>query len=750
MSFPSKLLTCAALLLGLLHPPAARAAPPGAAPDAVIATRLLPTESIPLDGTLAHPAWQRAPAWDRFVEKDPVNGAAPAQATTVRVLFDERALYFGITAHDTAPERIRDTVVRYDGVNRTQDFVVVYVDAIGRRTSAQFFRVNAAGSLADGLHTASDDSEDFAPDFDWDAATARLPDGRGWTAVLRLPFASLRFAPGVQDWRFMVARRLPRDQFHLMASVPIPRDAPSFIDTLQPLAGVELPQRHGFLTLRPSVTLRAAKDDAGRRSEGSDASLDLKWRPHASLLVDATLNPDFSQVELDVPQLAGNSRFALFYPEKRPFFFESADLLRAPIENALYTRSFTEPRFGLRGTWRGTHVAGTAFAIDDRGGGFVLVPGPYGTDFASQPASRAVVARVRHDDGRLAIGGLAVHRRYADHRGDNTVIGPDVGVQLAPQWRLRAQWLHSRTTALPGAGDSLERKPAVDGDRVFVRAMRNTGHGETTLTLDDIGTGFRHDSGFVNQAGTRKLGLFQSTGWSGLGPFNEFFVNVDAYDVRDRVTGEVVQQVVRPGLWGTAARNLEWWFEVFARSALRTASGAPLLRERYVNTGLVMTPASWFPLVDGYFEVGELADTSAGVVRPGARVSVLAKLRPLAPLELEPSWRQGVLRDGGSSAYREQALQLLAVWHFDARHHLRAIVQRQALDRRAEGIVAAQTARETTQSLTYAFRRSSGTRLFVGATQRRSREAAGEPQRRATEAFVKLQFDAEEFGLLPR
>ena len=96
--------------------------------------------------------------------------------------------------HDTAPERIREPLVRADQVNRTQDFVVVYVDPIGSRQAAQFFRVNAAGSTADGLHTAADDSEDFAPDFDWDAATQRTP--AGWTAVLRLPFASLRFAEG--------------------------------------------------------------------------------------------------------------------------------------------------------------------------------------------------------------------------------------------------------------------------------------------------------------------------------------------------------------------------------------------------------------------------------------------------------------------------------------------------------------------------------------------------------------------------
>lgn len=410
-------------------------APAVRAVHAIQAARLQPGEVVRIDGTLAHPAWQRAPVHDQFVEKFPDTGAAPTHATRVQVLFDDQALYVGITALDPRPAEIRELVVRHDGVNRTQDFVAVYIDAIGTRSSAQFFRVNAAGSTADGLQTAADDSEDFSPDYDWDAAAARHPEG--WTAVMRLPFASLRFAEGQQDWRILVARRLPREQFHLFTSVLVPRDAPSVIATMQPLAGVTLPESHSFLTLRPGLTLRHTREDGAGRTR-TEASLDLKWRPRAELVVDGTLNPDFSQVALDVPQLAGNSRFALFLAEKRPFFFESADLLRTPTD-ALYSRSFTQPRFGLRGTWRGPEWAGTAFAIQDKGQGLVLLPGPYGTGAAEQPASDSVALRARSDTGALAYGGIAVARRYEQGRGANDVLGPDFSWQVSDAWRLRGQ-----------------------------------------------------------------------------------------------------------------------------------------------------------------------------------------------------------------------------------------------------------------------------------------------------------------------
>ncbi len=714
------------------------------------AVRLLPGESIKLDGSLSHPAWQRAPAFKNFVEKAPDTGAVPAQQTQVQVLFDEHALYVGISALDNKPELIRDLVVRSDGVNRTQDFVVVYIDAIGTRSSAQFFRVNAAGSMADGLHTAADDSEDFSPDYDWYGAAAR--SAQGWTAVMRLPFASLRFAPGQQDWRIMVGRRLPRDQFHLFTSVLIPRDAPSFIAALQPLAGVQLPQSHNFLSLRPGLTLRSTRE-AGSDKTKAEASLDVKWRPRAELVVDGTLNPDFSQVALDVPQLAGNSRFAIYLAEKRPFFFESADLLRTPTD-ALYTRAFTQPRAGLRATWRGPQWAGTAFTIRDRGKGLVLLPAPYGTGYAEQPASDILALRARSDTGELAWGGIVAARRYEQGRGDNTVLGPDVSWQFSEQWRMRGQWLHARSTAQPDANSELQRGPASDGDRLRVRVMRQAADGETSFGIDDISSGFRHDSGFVNQAGVRKLEAFHSLGWHGLGFLNDFYVNVDAWQLHDRASGALVQQVLRPGLWMAGPRNLEAWVNFFGLSRSRTSATAPLQVERYVNVGLVMSPATWFPLLESSADMGHLLDTAAGEplagvpkgeIRRGGRFNLSGKLRLLPALELEPRVNVAWLERDGQRTYRETAQQWLAVWHFSAQHNLRAIVQRSVLDRRAEPFVTAAGSLSRTESLTYAWRLSAGTRLFVGATRTRQGRVAPSG---SNEAFVKLELDADDLRAL--
>jgi len=722
-------------------------------PLAMHAVRLRPDEHIVLDGTLGNPAWQRAPVYDSFVENEPHRGAKPRYATRVQILFDEEALYVGVTSLDDHPEEIRAPLVRQDKVIRTQDFVVVYVDAIGKRQSAQFFRVNASGSTGDGMHTAADDDEDFSPDFDFDAASARTPSG--YTSVLRIPFASLRFSSDSHArWRIMVARRMPRDQAYMWTSVPVPTDAPAFISAMQPLEGIELPQQRNFLTVRPSITARHTSDSepgqARHTADGVQGSLDVKWRASPELVIDGTLKPDFSQVALDVPQLSGNTAFALYLPEKRPFFFESSDLLHSPTE-AMYTRSFTAPRWGVRSTWRSASLAGTAFVIDDKGGGETLLPFGYGTNTALQPGSRSLSARVHadlDDTAKFELGGVLAARRYEGDRGDNTVAGPDVNWQLNDAWRVKGQWLRSQTTAQPftdpGTGDvSLVKGRSTVGDSVFLKVQRYTDRTQLEISDLDISPQFRHDTGFVNQAGVRDIEVHPSMVFRDLAPFNEMWLNLRGSLVRDRINGDVIQESLAPDVWVSLPHNTQAWISWHGLSKLRATSGGRLLAEHYWKGEYSSTLAQSIPLVDAIVALGKMADVTAGVVRPGGQVNLMLSARPFAAIEIEPSIWAAWLKNGSVLAYRETASQLLGVWHIDARQNLRLIVQRSTVDRKSEAGVAADRASGLTTSLTYALRKSMGTVLYVGAT--RSHSGVGAQNiARGTEAFVKLQVDVDE------
>src|SRR5262249_15580928 len=138
--------------------------------------------------------------------------------------------------------------------------------------------------------------------------------------------------------------------------------------------------------------------------------------------------PDFSQIESDVAQIAANERFALFFSEKRPFFLEGIELFSTPIQ-AVYTRTITSPRFGVRATGKLGSLAYTGLFAQDRGGGSVIIPGPNGSDFADQDFLSFVgLARVRRDFGRSFVSLLATDRE-ADGGVYNRVFGPDF------QWR---------------------------------------------------------------------------------------------------------------------------------------------------------------------------------------------------------------------------------------------------------------------------------------------------------------------------
>ena len=723
-----------------------QARPARAAEEPIQAARLQADEHIRLDGTLAHPAWQRAPVFERSYEVDPVRGRTPTHGTRVQVLYDEQALYVGVTALDPQPELIRAPLVRHDQVNRTQDFVVLYVDPIGARRSAQFFRVSASGGTGDGLHTAANDGEDFSPDFDWDSAVAR--NAGGYSVVFRIPYSTLRYTTAHNGpWRIMLGRRIPRDNVMLTLSVPLPREALSFIDALQPLEGFELPRDHGFVQLRPTLTLRRSVEQpwAAPSSGGNEAklSLDAKWRALPELVVDATLNPDFAQVALDQPQLARSTRFALLLTEKRPFFLESTDLLMSDTD-ALYTRSVTDPRWGLRSTWRAEELTASGLVLRDKGGGSTLIPGAFGTGFALQPKNETLLMRTQARFGSVSVGTIAGGRAYRDadgaSLGDNLVGGLDAQWLVTDSWRLKAQAMGSKTSALDDGAGGLRKGDAARGVSAFVGVFGKTDRTETDLSLLEISQGYRNDVGFVAQAGTRRLVAKQNLQWFELGLLNQLSAYLNTERTEERGSGLTVLQRWTPGVWMAGPRNSEWVVEWTPDEKSRVQRNGPLHDAHYVHFWGQTTPGAWASLIEAWFDTGRLVDVQAGTngrVVPGRKYGFELKARPLPRLELQPRVDALVLDNPIEGKYREVASQLLAVWHLSAGQTLRFIAQRHSFGR--PGIDAQA---DTAQSLTYALRRSASTSFYLGAT--RGNTGLPATPSRSTEWFAKWQLDIGE------
>ena len=199
----------------------------------------------------------------------------------------------------------------------------------------------------------------------------------------------------------------------------------------------------------------------------------------------------------------------------------------------------------------------------------------------------------------------------------------------------------------------------------------------------------------------------------------------------------------------TGPHNLEGSLQWHGFPRQRLAAGEPLLHERYWRGSVTFTPAAWLPFVTLDGRWGRLADVAAGTVRPGGQLGLSLTMRPLPALDLEPRYGLQWLDDeaGGDRRLREAAHQVVARWHFDARHSLRAIVQYTAQARAAEPAtarrpaIAATDQHATVGSLTWAWRPSAGTVFYLGAA--RQRQQAG-TLARGNEVFAKLQVDLGE------
>ncbi|WP_313166181.1 carbohydrate binding family 9 domain-containing protein [Massilia oculi] len=710
--------------------------------DGLRALRIGAPEAPAIDGLLDEAVWQRAPLYDDFHKHLPRDGqpAPGGLRTTVQLLADDGALVFGIRAWDPAPERRRGQLARRDKVGPDQDFIGIWIDPAGHGRSAQFVRINTLGVVSDGMHRADDDESDLGPDFPVETAVRILPDG--YSMEVRWPLSNLRFpyADG-RNWRMMVERSVPHAQGALLVTAPFRIDALSHLSFLQEIAGmdatVEAVRDRGFVELRPELTVRSERAATpGQRMRGSQAELGLEInaRPRADWVFNATINPDFSQVEIDEPVSQGASNVALSLPEKRGFFLESADVLGLPLPS-FYSRTVNDPEYGLRATWRGAHMDATAMSLRDEPGGLVLRGRPYETlEYAQTRRTMASLARARwHQDG-LLLGAFASQRDY--HRfGSNEVLGLDA------QWRgetdggvqhqLSGVAMASRTTAGFTEDDLPAQVDGRSGGYLWGKYLHKTARWWHEAEVEAIAPGFVNDNGFVPQAGiaritgsmNRILGP-QSLGALELYEFETYLIVHEMRTLSDDISGqrggETVERKLRPGVWMAAPLQTGLWFELgFDRQ--RAGPGGRLHDTRVVNFGVETTPAPWISKIAAEVALGRQLDVDADRVGPGGNVILDVGLRfPLRrgwSLELDHhvnrAWVRGTL---GQPAFSDTAWRWLAMLHFSSRDSLRLLAQNTWAARRDDGVtqLEAWNDRQVHRSLLYRYQWRVGRTVSLG------------------------------------
>jgi hypothetical protein len=291
-----------------------------------------------LNGREDDPAWKNAPTMTHFRQFDPGEDLDPSFRTEARVVYDDKYLYVLVRAYDPCPDSIVSLLSRRD-VKTPSDQIKIMIDAFHDQRTGLEFEVNPAGVRLD-YAIYSDVTEDITWDGVWDAATH--VDAKGWVAEFRIPFSQLRFNAGAMNefgfgvWR-EIARLSERDAW------PAYRRSvnalASQLGTLTGLSGIS-PSKQ--LELLPYVVTKSESEAAGsgfRNVAKGSAGLDLKGSLTPSIRLDATVNPDFGQVEAD-PAVLNLSAFEIRFPELRPFFQEGAGLYSCGgiCESLFYTR----------------------------------------------------------------------------------------------------------------------------------------------------------------------------------------------------------------------------------------------------------------------------------------------------------------------------------------------------------------------------------------------------------------------------
>jgi hypothetical protein len=312
------------------------AAPMASADSTRIEVRVVRRPSpVVVDGSLADDAWRVAPVIGGFKQKDPNEGADASQRTEVRLLYDDEALFVGARMYDTRPDSIVRQLTRRDGQSRSDHFQV-FLDPYYDRRSGYFFGVNVAGTLFDGT-LYNDGWSDNSWDGVWEGR-AQTDDG-GWSVEMKIPFSQIRFARGpVQRWGINFTRSMGRG-FEDDYLVYQPRKESGFVSRFPTLVGLEGLTPGNALEIVPYATSKAEflrHSDLDPFNDGSrmgaNGGGDLRMAL-GKLTLNATVNPDFGQVEVD-PAVVNLSDVETFFPEKRPFFVEGSSIFEAGQQGA--------------------------------------------------------------------------------------------------------------------------------------------------------------------------------------------------------------------------------------------------------------------------------------------------------------------------------------------------------------------------------------------------------------------------------
>lgn len=460
-------------------------------------------QNISIDGVISDAEWAGAFRAPLDYERKPSINIRPLERTIVLMAHSNDTLYIAFKCYDSDPGRICAQVSDREQIV-DDDHVLIMLDTFNDDRTSLCFAANPHGIQMDGL--AANDDFDWSWDAIWECEGA-IHDW-GWSLEMAIPFDQIRMQrkEGKQTWGFDAWRIHPRDVVHFYSVTQINPDNNCLQCEMVEIEGFDGVEQGNNIELNPTFTYvnTSARELPGGEyrsvNDKADAGLTGKWGITPNITATATINPDFSQIEADSRQLDINRNFALYFPEKRPFFLEGSDFFSSRLIQSYYSRSFRNPNYGVKvGGKEGNHSFGLMM-IEDEITNLIIPGSQFSRSSTLAGSSKALVGRYNYDvTGRHTIGAMFTHRTgESDYQ--NSTFGVDGLFRLTDTDEISFQYLGSSTQYSQDTASAFTQS----GDRFSGSALEaNYSHREKDwygyLRYTNYGDTFRADVGFVPQ-----------------------------------------------------------------------------------------------------------------------------------------------------------------------------------------------------------------------------------------------------------
>lgn len=468
-------------------------------------------------------------------ERYPHPGKLDLAVGTLDFQVEENVLVVRAWFPDPEAQELRTARLAPDSFRDKDTNLLVYIDPVGTGQIAQVFGLSPAGGVQDGLYREGG-STDYGIDFIW-TASAQI-EARGWRGELRIPLSSLYVpqsgaqAPRVYARYFRSAASTQTYSTHNPAD-----DGGCVLCNAPRLTGLTLAgAQTQALRLKPTLFASRLQE---RKLGATDnitqtfqAGLDVSYQPSVELQIAATLHPNFSDKEPDSPVLTKNTKFLSFLSETRPFFALGSDVSQTPGFTLINTRQFADPRWGLQSVFRGDNLDGKFVMADSQAGGRLVLPGAYGQDFVTLPATRGLAGRGSLGQVWGNVGAVLTQQHYADV-GDTTMVAMD-GLRRFDGGYSSTGLLATSVADNCAVQGKLQRCPTRRGNAWYVDLKRQQSLTDWGLSYEQVSPQFRADLGALQQAGYSYVHGWYNTAWPvSQGAINRIDLGIDAYQQTD-------------------------------------------------------------------------------------------------------------------------------------------------------------------------------------------------------------------------